>query len=149
MQTDHTLNIEFAPDPVDRQVIEHGLQAFNRQHAGDEDHQSLSIFIRDAEQQVIAGLLGDTFYGWLAINLLWVAEAWRGHGYGRQLLRAAEAEALRRGCRHALVDTLDFQAPDFYRREGYIIFGELNGLPPGCTRYYLRKKLGRETGDNK
>jgi hypothetical protein len=34
-----------------------------------------------------------------------------------------------------------YQALDFYRKYGYTIFGQLDGLPPGHARYYLRKTL--------
>lgn len=141
MHSEPTLTIESDPKPADRSIVERGLEAFNHQHAGDSHHQPLCVFVRDGAGNVLGGLLGDTYYGWLAINLLWLDEAWRGHGYGRMLLRAAEAEAIRRGCRHAHVDTLSFQALDFYLSAGYIVFGELAGLPPGHTRYFLQKPL--------
>lgn len=142
MPLDHTLTIESNPNPADRRIIGQGLDEYNRQHAGDSNHQELAVLVRDADGHVLGGLLGDTYYGWLAINLLWVDAAWRGQGYGRALLRAAEAEAIRRGCHHAHLDTLSFQALDFYLKEGYTVFGQLDGLPPGHTRYFLRKELG-------
>ncbi|MCA9909224.1 MAG: GNAT family N-acetyltransferase, partial [Anaerolineae bacterium] len=55
------------------------------------------------------------------------------------------AEALRRGCNYAHVDTLDFQAPDFYRQLGYTVWGQLDDLPPGHTRYFMRKTLSVQT----
>jgi GNAT superfamily N-acetyltransferase len=141
LEPTHSLSIELDPDPADRQVVGRGIDEYNVQQAGDMHHQPLTIFIRNGAGQVIAGLLGDTYWGWLAINLLWVEDAWRRRGYGRALLRAAEQEAIRRGCSHAHLDTLDFQAPEFYRKEGYTVFGELAGLPPGHTRYFLKKDL--------
>ena len=58
-------------------------------------------------------------------------------------MAAAEQEAVRRGCSNAFLDTLDFQAPSFYAKRGYEIFGKLANLPPGHTRYYLTKRLQR------
>lgn len=40
-----------------------------------------------------------------------------------------EDEALRRGCTGAWLDTFSFQAPDFHRRRGYMMFGAI-----GITR---------------
>ena len=68
-------------------------------------------------------------------------EALRGQGYGHQLLETGEQEAIAHGCQYAHLDTLSFQAPDFYQKRGYEIFGQIDGLPPGFTRYYLKKKL--------
>ena len=48
---------------------------------------------------------------------------------------------MRRGCKNAHLDTLSFQALDFYKKYGYIVFGQIADLPPGHTRYYLRKTL--------
>jgi ribosomal protein S18 acetylase RimI-like enzyme len=62
-------------------------------------------------------------------------------GLGSKLLQTAEAEAIRRGCKHAHLDTLDFQAPGFYLKKGYQVFGELQDLPPGHRRIFLRKDL--------
>lgn len=53
---------------------------------------------------------------------------------------AAEAEARRRGCHHAWVDT-QFGARGFYERLGYVAFGELPDYPPGFVRTFLRKTL--------
>ena len=55
--------------------------------------------------------------------------------------RAAEQEALARGCRGVYLDTFSFQAPGFYRKQGYTEFGELEGIPPGHSHYFFRKLL--------
>jgi GNAT superfamily N-acetyltransferase len=85
--------------------------------------------------------LGNTYWGWLYISILWLAESLRGQGVGGRLLDMAEQEALDRGCRHAHVDTLDFQALPFYEKHGYAVWGTLNDLPPGHSRYFLKKDL--------
>ncbi len=75
------------------------------------------------------------------MNILWVQEDLCDQGYGRILLLAAEEEAVRRGCRHAHVDTMSFQALPFYLKHGYTIWGELPDMPAGHTRYFLKKAL--------
>jgi hypothetical protein len=54
---------------------------------------------------------------------------------------AAEAEAVRRGCKHAFLDTLSFQAPGFYIKLGYAEFGRLSGFSGRHKRYFLHKTL--------
>ncbi len=53
----------------------------------------------------------------------------------------AELEARQRGARCAYLDTFSFQAPDFYKKQGYEVFGELRDFPEGHRRYFLRKQL--------
>jgi GNAT superfamily N-acetyltransferase len=72
---------------------------------------------------------------------MWIKEELRGCGYGHKLLLAAEQEARQRGARNAYLDTFSFQAPDFYKKHGYQVFGVLKDFPDGHQRIYLTKQL--------
>ena len=50
-------------------------------------------------------------------------------------------EAKKRGCHYARLATGDYQAPDFYRKVGYRLYGELENCPRGETVYYFCKEL--------
>lgn len=75
------------------------------------------------------------------IQHLWIAEDLRGGGLGALLLGRAEAAARERGCRAVWLDTFSFQAPGFYKKLGYLQFGQLDDFPPGHTRHFLWKPL--------
>ena len=90
---------------------------------------------------MVGGLVGEIGWKWLFVELLWIAESHRDRGLGANLLRSAEAEAMRRGARHVYLDTFDFQARPFYERQGYEVFGVLEDYPPGHRRFFLRKDL--------
>jgi GNAT superfamily N-acetyltransferase len=94
-----------------------------------------------AAGELLGGLAGHLRYGWLHIDLLWVAERARGSGLGARLVGDAEAEAVRRGCGRSRVETWDFQAPGFYRKLGYRIVSAVPDYPPGVTDYLLVKEL--------
>src|SRR5512145_3127907 len=68
----------------------------------------LHVFLRDAEGGVRGGLVGETWGRSLFVSQLWVGEGLRGRGHGAALLAAAEAEARRRGCGFAHLDTMSF-----------------------------------------
>jgi GNAT superfamily N-acetyltransferase len=103
------------------------------------------VFVRDAKAEIVGGLLGGTYWGWLYVDILWVKDSLRGQGYGRALLAEAEQEAVRRGCRHAHLDTMSFQALEFYQQQGYTVFGELHDLPTGHSRHFMKKRLQPES----
>jgi ribosomal protein S18 acetylase RimI-like enzyme len=122
---------------VEQGLIDHAL----RSGVEPRNHTPLVIMVRQARGDTVAGLIADTVWGWLQIKQVWVAEVFRRQGLGRKLLLLAEAEAAKRGCHHAMLDTFDFQALSFYERSGYEIFGRLDDFPRGHSRYFLAKKL--------
>src|SRR5437016_1020176 len=85
----------------------------------------LNIIARDATRAVVGGVLAETQFAWLKVSIVVVAENARRRGVGRQLMALAEQEAAARGCRHAFLDTMDYQAPEFYQKIGYRIAATL------------------------
>ncbi len=132
---------EEQPPPADVAAVRDGLAAFNEAIVGDLNYRPLACFVRDSRGEVVGGVVGGTYLGWLYVDTLWVRQDLRGHGYGSRLLAAAEDGAVRRGCRHAFLDTFSFRAPTFYQRHGYTVFGELPDFRPGHRRIYLTKRL--------
>jgi len=57
------------------------------------------------------------------------------------MLRLAEEEGVRRGCRSAMLYTISFQAPGFYERHGWHEFGRIPCDPPGTSRIFMTKAL--------
>jgi GNAT superfamily N-acetyltransferase len=136
----YRLAVEDDPAETDVEVLPNGLEAFNeRQWPRHPRWLPLAVFIRN-EGEVVAGLAGETYCGWLFIRYLWVSEDLRGCGVGRELMARAEARARDRGCHSAWLDTFSFQAPGFYRKLGYEEFGRLD-YPPDHQRHFLRKRL--------
>jgi GNAT superfamily N-acetyltransferase len=129
------------PDDALWKAVGGGIHAFNDQQAGENEHKFICYAIHDEEDQIAGGIIAETYWDWLYINLLFLKEELRGQGYGHKLLTLAEEEGRRRGARHAYLDTFSFQAPDFYKQHGYRVFGELADFPTGHQRYFLTKDL--------
>lgn len=68
-------------------------------------------------------------------------EGSRADGWGGRILRAAEAEARRRGCDRVAVSSFMFQAPGFYQRHGYAETGRTPGFPGGHADVHLFRSL--------
>ena len=129
------------PDLGDVQFIEEGLTTYNLLHAPPDNYQRLVVLLRAEDGALWGGILGNTWWGWLRIDVLWIDEAARGQDWGTRLMEAAEVEAIRRGCHHVFLDTMSFQALPFYLKLGYTVFGQLDDLPVGHVRYFLQKQL--------
>lgn len=123
------------------EAIGGGISQYNKEHGGPDGFQHLCFALVAPDGKVAGGLIGEIYWGWLYINLLFVREDLRGQGYGHQLLEQAEEAARQRGVRHVFFDTFSFQAPQFYLAHGYQVFGELEDFPPGHTRYYMTRDL--------
>ncbi len=143
----HRIHVNPQAFESSRAAIQAPLLQFNQSLVGASQQQVLCVEVLDASGAITGGLWGHTSFGWLYTQLLVVPEALRGQGVGRQLLQAAEAQALQRGCHGAWLDTFNPQALLFYERVGYGRFGQLDNFPAGGTRYFLKKELARLSGD--
>jgi ribosomal protein S18 acetylase RimI-like enzyme len=140
---DEGYNIVYVEKPEESAwgIIGSGVSRYNIRQAGDNKFERLCFVLNSPDLEVVGGVLGEVYWGWFYLDLLWVKEELRGRGYGHRLLEIAEDEARKRGAKHVYLDTFSFQAPDFYKRHGYQVFGELPDFPTGHQRYFLRKDL--------
>lgn len=114
-----------------------------RQHRnaahGPEEPRPLNVVAKDDNGQLIGGVSCRTVYQNLLVEVLWVDKAYRGTGLGRRLMEQAEQQAKSRGCLQAQVDTLSFQAPDFYQKLGFEVVGIVPSVAGNPERYFLVK----------
>lgn len=139
-----TMRIErvFDPTEADRSAILKPLRAYNFAQAGDPKSETIALHVRDEPSgEVIGGLYGDIFHGWLFIELLAIPDQARGQGTGSRLMQMAEQLARERGCVGIWLDTFDFQAPAFYERHGFTEFGHLDTYPRDHRRLFMQKRL--------
>lgn len=133
--------MNYNPNKNEIEFVNNALEKFNNMHVGPDNHLLLNIVEYDENQNVIAGILGGTYWGWLHIDILWVDENFRSKKIGSRLLIAAENEAKKRGCHSVHVDTMSWQAPEFYRKHGYELISELDNIPNGYKKFHFIKRL--------
>lgn len=125
--------------------VRHALGKFNHEHSPYTQKKSPIYFnfVAKTEQDNIIGGIVAHLYNWniLFVDVLWINESHQRKGLGRMLLETVIDDALKMGCTLVHLDTFDFQAKDFYLKQGFEVFGVLEDCPPGHKRYYLKKKL--------
>lgn len=108
-----------------------------REHPASE---SVNFYVFD-EDTLIGGAIGHTEYNWYVLDLLYMDDTYRGQQLGSQLLHWIESFAQNRMLTGVRLETWDFQAKDFYQKNGYTVFAELDDCPPGSTVFFLKKEI--------
>lgn len=129
------------PSKIEIDFVRESLVKFNNEHVGEDGHTPINIVEHGESGEIIGGIIGGTYWGWMYIDILWVHENHRKNGIGTKLLMKAEKEAIKRGCHHVHVDTMSWQAPEFYKKHGYEVIGILPDIPRGNQKYLLQKAL--------
>lgn len=137
----YKLMYESKPSREDTKILSEGIAAQAKLKKNHIPIEEFAFFIRDEIPNIIGGLNGAMYYGCLYIDQLWVSEALRGQGYGTQLMQAAEKLGKEKGCLFSTVNTMDWEALDFYKKLGYWIEFERQGYAKESTFYFLRKAL--------
>ncbi|MCM3782760.1 GNAT family N-acetyltransferase [Neobacillus mesonae] len=106
-----------------------------------EPGESIHLYLKNSESEVVGGIFCETWLHGLYIDVFWISERYRGQGFGNKMIREAERKGKEAGCVFAHTSTFSYQAPTFYEKNGYEIFG-VNDLFPGeVKQYFLRKKF--------
>ena len=134
--------MEFFADPTQEQAaaVERGLDEYNAMLASERSATPVrGVFVESG--RVVAGIDGAAYWGKLHVRLLWVHPDHQSKGLGSRLMDWAEERGKELGCTSAMVDTMSFQAPDFYAKLGYRQFGLSEGYEGGASRHYFEKEL--------
>jgi GNAT superfamily N-acetyltransferase len=137
-------------DLVAERLVEHNQQAsaairrrFEPDHLRARPVAAYAVAHGTDGGDLLAGCVGRTedVWQWLTVDVMWVDPALRGTRLGRAVLDAVEEQARARGCRWAKLNTWEFQAPGFYERCGYEVYGREVDYPPGHVNHLMRKDL--------
>lgn len=140
------LQVAFEPyaDQTQKDIVVNGVDYHNIAATGHAAYYPVGFYLRNGRAEVLGGLLGEIWGGWMYVTHLWVAEPARGAGNATRLVHAAERYAIERGCHGAFLGSFSFQARPLYEKLGYEVFGALDDFPPGHRLFLLRKRLATE-----
>ena len=128
-------------DFIRKKVIEHNMKEIPQELKT--PNENVSFVLKDEYGNIYGGITANMFWHHMHIEFLWVNEDLRGKGFGRVLLAKMEHLALEKGCRFIYLDTFSFQAPEFYKQNGYEVFGTIEDHPKGFNQYFLHKRFDK------
>lgn len=139
-----TLHISRESNKNDKKFIDGELYKFNLKHFPKDlggRYEEINLFLKDENGNVRGGILSAVCWNWLEIYTFFLDEDIRNAGYGTKLLIELEKIALDKKCDFIKVDTLSFQALEFYKKNGYEVFGSIDNVGRNFEHYYLKKDL--------
>ena len=131
---------DYNPENIDIQYIKDELRNYNSKIAGDYNSKPFNVLLTD-NNEIIGGLLGTTYWGWLHIDKFWIHKNHRNCGLGSELLKFAENKIYDDNCRYIHLFTHNIKAINFYIRNGYKIIYEFEKSSNGMIRYLITKKI--------
>lgn len=135
------INIIYEANPPhkDIELLGQGIAGYAKEARGQEPIIPYGFFLRDDQNETKGGCNGVMFYGCLYIDQLWVEDSLRHQGYGVKLMQAAEKLGQKNNCLFATVNTMDWEALDFYKKLGYHVEFERKGFSKNSIFYFMRK----------
>ena len=129
---------------VEQTVVADGFDAHgDEQGAPEYRKERVSWIAVDGQAETMGVLTADILWDWIYVDELWVSQALRGQGLGRDLMRRMEAFARSEQLEGIWLWTQSWQAEGFYTALGYSPFTRFDNFPRGHSRIGFRKTLSR------
>ncbi len=129
--------------PELKKQIYKGFSAHAIQMTGhDEMHDPLA-FVASEGESLVGAIVVVPFWGALHIKYIYIDEKYRGKGLGTRLMQRAFAFGLQQKYPFAFVETMSFQALEFYQKMGFELDFTRPGYAHGTSFHYLTKKFPR------
>lgn len=123
-------DIKFLTDKINEEIKGYG-SAF-----------PFAFFIRNKDEQIIAGCNGYIIFGCIYTDQLWVNPDYRHQGLAKNLMQQVHEYGINKGCSMATICTMSFQnAVNFYKKLGYKVDFQRQGYAKDASCLFLRKDL--------
>ena len=125
----------------DAEVIQDGINTYSEAYEQEYERVALRKKLVDKDGRFIAGVIADADKGADGfVEALFVEEPLRRQGLGTYLLKEAEEFARENNASMVLTNAGDWNV-DFFKKNGYLLRGELIDVPKGHDCYELYKKI--------
>ena len=125
----------------DAEVILNGLNAYSEAYEQEPETVDFEKKLVDRDGHFVGGVIADADKGEIgSVDALYVEEPLRLQGLGTCLLREAENFAKENGASMVITNAGDWNV-GFFKKNGYLIRGELKDVPKGHNCYELYKMI--------
>ena len=125
----------------DAEVIENGINTYSEAYEPEYETVGFNRKLVDNDGGFVAGIIASAEKGAQGfVDALYVEEPLRRQGLGTSLLREAEEFAKENGASMTLTNAGDWNV-DFFKKNGYLLRGELKDVPKGHDCYELYKMV--------
>ncbi len=126
---------------ADADTIQNGLNKYNEAYEPEYENVGFYKKLVDKNGSFIAGVIADVEIGGISfVDALFVETPFRCKGLGTFFLQEAEKLARENGASMILTNAGDWNV-DFFKKNGYLIRGELKDVPKGHNCYELYKTV--------
>jgi len=98
-------------------------------------------FVAMEDTSLAGAIVVERFWNALHVKYVYVDEHYRNQGLGTRLMQRAISYGSEQNCPFAFVETMSFQALDFYQKMGFDLDFTRSGYAHGTSFHYLSKKL--------
>jgi ribosomal protein S18 acetylase RimI-like enzyme/ADP-ribose pyrophosphatase YjhB (NUDIX family) len=139
------MSFQIKQNPLSDEIKKKIFQGFSEQaieatgiNGLSEDPISFEVF---DHSKCVGAIVVQIFWEQLHIKYLFVEKKYRGQGIATQLMEYALEFGKKRGCQFAFVETMSFQALEFYQKNGFVIDFSREGYARNTAFHYLTKNL--------
>lgn len=141
--SEDNINIKIAfvdslSEELDKRMTD-GFISYETGHGIDVNYKRFSVVI--SNNNLVCGVINAyTAFAEIYVDDIWVDSAYRSKGYGKKLLQALEDHFKGRGFNNINLVTSAFQAPEFYKKCGFIVeFTRVNKINPQLSKTFFVK----------
>ena len=128
-------------DEGDAEMIKNGIRTYSNAYEPEYGSVDYNRKLVDQAGRFMAGVIADVDKGAYAfVSALFVEEPLRRQGLGTHFLREVEKLAEENGASMILTSAGDWNV-DFFKRNGFLLRGELKDIPKGHNCYELYKNI--------
>lgn len=115
------MNRQLIVDPKEIEDIDDAVMDFNHKQPEYQKWQKTGYKYYDDNGNFVGAIVYYIRGEWLEVDDTVVFEEYRGKGFGKYMMNDVEQEAIAKGCTKSLLETRNYQAPEFYKKLGYKI----------------------------